>query len=47
MNLSETLVNSLSLKSDENEPSVPLLATQTQTAGGVGVIHDKPITDLA
>jgi hypothetical protein len=33
--------------SDNNEPSISILSTQTQPASGTGVIHDKPITDLA
>ncbi|CAF1325434.1 unnamed protein product [Rotaria sordida] len=47
MNLPDTLLNSLSIKSDNNEPSIPLLSTQTQSITNVGTIHDKPITDLA
>jgi hypothetical protein len=40
MNLSDSL-----LKSDHDEPSIPLVETSTQPIAGV--IHDKPITDLA
>jgi hypothetical protein len=47
MNLSETLMSSLSLNPDNNEPSIPLLSTPAPSNGATGVIHDKPITDLA
>lgn len=47
MNLPDTLLSSLSIKSDNNEQSVPLLSTQTQSMSSSGIIHDKPITDLA
>jgi hypothetical protein len=47
MNLPDTLLSSLSIKSDNTESSVPLLSTQTQPTNGPGIIHDKPITDLA
>jgi hypothetical protein len=47
MNLPDTLLSSLSIKSDKTESSVPLLSTQTQPTSGTGIIHDKPITDLA
>ncbi|CAF0985279.1 unnamed protein product [Adineta steineri] len=47
MNLPETLLSSLSIKSDNNEPSIPLLPTPTPLPSNMGVIHDKPITDLA
>ncbi|CAF0914616.1 unnamed protein product [Adineta steineri] len=47
MNLPETLSSSLSIKSDNNEPSIPLLPTPTPLPSNMGVIHDKPITDLA
>ncbi|CAF3436579.1 unnamed protein product [Rotaria sp. Silwood1] len=47
MNLPDTLLSSLSIKSDNNESSIPLLSTQTQSISNVAIIHDKPITDLA
>ncbi|CAF3613896.1 unnamed protein product [Rotaria sp. Silwood2] len=47
MNLPDTLLSSLSIKSDNNESSIPLLSTQTQSITNVGIMHDKPITDLA
>lgn len=47
MNLPETLVSSLSIHSENVEPSIPLLTTPSQPTSGTGVIHDKPITDLS
>jgi hypothetical protein len=47
MNLSDTLLSSLTIKSDHNELSVPLLSTETQSTSSTNIIHDKPITDLA
>jgi hypothetical protein len=47
MDLPDTLLSALSLNPDNNEPSVPLLTTETQPPTNAGVIHDKPITDLA
>lgn len=47
MNLPETLVQSLSLNTDGEEPAAPLQTAPTAAAPGAGVIHDKPITDLA
>jgi hypothetical protein len=47
MDISDTLLSSLSIKTDNNEPSIPLLPTPTPSTVNAGVIHDKPITDLA
>lgn len=45
MNLPEILLNPSS--SSTMSSPIGLISTQTQTSNGVGVIHDKPITDLA
>ncbi|CAF1337266.1 unnamed protein product [Adineta ricciae] len=47
MDLPENSLSSLSIKSDSTESTVPLPLTQTSSVGNTGVIHDKPITDLA
>lgn len=47
MNCPETLLSSLSIKSDNNESAIPLLSTRTQPMNNTGTIHDKPINDLA
>ena len=47
MDLPENSLSSLSIKSDSIESAVPLPLTQTSSVGSTGVIHDKPITDLA
>lgn len=43
MNLPEILLN----PSSSSSSSGGLISSQTQTSNGIGVIHDKPITDLA
>ena len=47
MDLSDKLRSSLSIKFDNNEATIPLLTAKTQSTASIGVIHDKPITDLA
>lgn len=44
MTTEEILLSSLSIDSNNPDPSIPILTTQPQSTG---VIHDKPITDLS
>lgn len=46
MTTAENLLSTLSIDSDNPDPSIPLLTTQPQSTSVPGVIHDKPITDL-
>lgn len=47
MDLPENSLNSLSIKNDSTESTLSLPLTQTSSTGNTGVVHDKPITDLA
>lgn len=42
-----TVADPLTCKLDTQPSAVPLASPQPQPASGAGVIHDKPITDLA